>query len=111
MFALFAQYCKIVGSRGFEWHLPSPARRSHCKKARIFDGDDGLVGEGGDQLNLLVGEGPYRVSPQGDYANRPSFSQERNAKDRAKAAKLLGFARVFGIGQNVGDVSDFAFKQ
>ena len=28
------------------------------EQPRVLDGDYGLVGEGGDQLNLFVGEGP-----------------------------------------------------
>ena len=32
------------------------------EQARVLDGDDGLVGKGGDQLDLLVGEWPDRAS-------------------------------------------------
>jgi hypothetical protein len=41
-----------------------------------------------------------------------SFSQERDAENRPPAANLLARAvPVFRIGQNIGDVDDFAFKQ
>jgi hypothetical protein len=40
-----------------------------------------------------------------------SFSQERDAENRPPAANLLARAvPVFRIGQNIGDVDDFAFK-
>src|SRR5262249_17673403 len=71
-----------------------------------------LVGKGCDEFNLLVGEWPHCVSPQGDDPNRRSFSQERDAKKRTKAATLAcPPIRVFRIGQSVGDVNDFAFEQ
>ena len=60
---------------------------------------------------MLVGEGLHCVSPHGDDAKRRSFSQERDAKNRAKSATLPGLIRVFGIGQNVEDMNDFALKQ
>src|SRR5262249_14425094 len=71
-----------------------------------------LVGEGRDQLDLLIGEGLHRAPGQGDDPNRQSFSQERDAKNRTKAATLgCPPIRVFRIGENVGDMNGFAFKQ
>src|SRR5262249_48388088 len=44
--------------------------------------------------------------------NRRSFSQERDAEDRAVAAQLLALCPgVVWVGQNVGDMNDFALKQ
>src|SRR5262249_40828506 len=71
-----------------------------------------LVGEGSDELNLLVSEWAHRISSQRDGPNRHSFPQEWDSKKRAKAARLQGSRiRVFRIDQNVGNMDDFAIKQ
>ena len=50
--------------------------------------------------------------PKVDDADRRSFAQERDAKKRPRCANPAEFGiRVFGIGQNVEDMNDFAFKQ
>ena len=64
----------------------------------------------GHQLDLLVGEWPHRFSPRDDDANQRSFSQEWDAEKRMKFP-LACPIRVFGVGQNVEDMNDFAFKQ
>jgi hypothetical protein len=42
-------------------------------QARVLDGDNSLVGEGGGQLHLVVGEWPYASPLQIKDANRRSF--------------------------------------
>src|SRR5262249_53078177 len=42
---------------------------------------------------------------------RQSFSQKRDAEKRTKSTNLRDLIGVFGVGQNVEDVNDFAFKQ
>src|SRR5262249_40668275 len=81
------------------------------KQADVLNSDHRLVGEGRCQLNLFVGERAHGGSFQGNDANRRSFSQERGAKKRTEAANLLARIRVLRIGQSVGDMNDFAFKQ
>ncbi len=39
------------------------------EKPDVLDGDHGLIGKGGEQLDLLVGEGPYRATRQPKYSN------------------------------------------
>src|SRR5215472_14829715 len=71
-----------------------------------------MVGEGGNQLDLLFGEGPHRVSPQGDDTNRRSLAEKRYTKKRTKpSANPLALKRVFGIAQNVDNMNYFVLKQ
>jgi hypothetical protein len=39
------------------------------KQPRVLDGDDGLVGEGLDQLDLLVSKRANLRAPDGDHAD------------------------------------------
>jgi len=42
----------------------------------ILDGDHGLVGEGRDQFNLIVGKRPHSSAPQqNEHTNRIAFAQ------------------------------------
>src|SRR5262249_60202440 len=71
-----------------------------------------LSGEWHTQFDLLLGEGLPRAPGQGDDPSGKSCSQERDAKTRTKAATLAcPPIRVFRIGENVGDMNGFAFKQ
>jgi hypothetical protein len=49
----------------------------------IFDGDHGLVGEGGDQFDLLMREWLHSTSLQHDDADCLSLTQKRNAQHRS----------------------------
>src|SRR5262249_24685877 len=69
------------------------------KQSRILDGDHGLVGEGGGQLNLPVREGPYNPSPQDEDSDWYSFPQKWNAEKCADPAQLYAFSVcVLGVG-------------
>ncbi len=76
----------------------------------ILDGDASLVGECRHQLDLPVGEGPHLISQQSDHANRPPFTQQWHAENRAEADCLLHLGHgVFGIGFDIGNVDGSRF--
>ena len=54
------------------------------EQPRVLDGDDGLVGEGGDQLDLLVGEGPHGSARQMRSRRSDVLPQQRHAKRSAR---------------------------
>src|SRR5262249_33497986 len=57
-----------------------PSRLNLVEQANVLDGDHGLVGEGFDQLNLLVGKRPDLGAYQRNDADRDSFSQKWHAE-------------------------------
>ena len=59
------------------------------EQPHVLDRDHRLVGEGGDKLDLLVGEGSHRSAHQHDHADRHSLAQQRNAEHGARTASLL----------------------
>src|SRR5262249_30188741 len=61
------------------------ARLHLVEQPHVLDRDYRLVGEGGGELNLLVGEWPDRLALQTDDADRESFSQQRDGQYRAEA--------------------------
>jgi hypothetical protein len=82
------------------------------EQPHVLDRDHRLIGECRNQLDLLVGEGLYRAAHQQQYANRHSFSQERDAEHGAIAGSSLGFqVSVFRISQYIGNVNGFALHQ
>src|SRR6516164_1175818 len=81
------------------------------EQANVLDGYARLVGEGGGQVDLLVGEGANGLTHQDDSANRMVFAQRRYAEDRAKPDLLLHFPiSIFPISQDIGDLDRFAFE-
>ena len=82
------------------------------EQPHVLDRDRRLVGEGRDQLDLLVGERPHLVTRQGQNADRVALAQHRNAEDGAKAAQLLRLDKcVFRVRLHVGNMHDLALKQ
>ncbi len=59
------------------------------EQAYILDRDHRLVGEGGHQLDLPVGERPHHGARQRQHADRDALAQQRNAEQRAERAELL----------------------
>src|SRR5262249_1835117 len=55
------------------------ARLPLVEQPRVLDRDPRLVSKGGKQLDLLVGERPYLVTPEREHANRNSLAQQRCA--------------------------------
>ena len=82
------------------------------EQPHVLDRDHRLVGEGRDQLDLLVGERPRpRVCPD-HCANRDALAQHRHAEHRAEAAQSLRlWPVVFRVGQDVGNLDRLAFQQ
>ncbi len=57
------------------------ARLHLVEQPHVLDRDHRLVGKGGDQLDLPVGERPNLVTRQDDHADRAAFAQQRNAEN------------------------------
>ncbi len=77
------------------------------EQADVLDGDDGLIGEGLQQLDLAVGEGPGRRSRHRDGADRLTLSDHRH-RQHAPVARCPGqvLELVVAILQNVRVVTD-----
>ncbi len=60
----------------------------------VLDRDDGLAGEGGEQLDLLVSERPNVHATDQDHSDRISFPQQRGSECGSMAV-LLGVSRSF----------------
>ena len=88
------------------------ARLHLVEQPHVLDRDHRLVGEGGDQLDLLFGEWADAGSLQDDYADRRSFPQQRDAQHGAKTSDPLSCDEsVFRIRQHVGNVDSLALEQ
>src|SRR5439155_26305618 len=73
----------------------------------ILDGDDGLVGESVEQLDLLGGEGPNLEAADNERADRLRIAQEGNRKDCAMTlAHCVGtaFGEFLALREKVVDV-------
>ena len=103
-----------IGGRGLllQRFLEVARLRLHLvEQARVLDRDDGLVGEGLDELDLLVVE---RAEPR-CASRRARRSARRRAssecRDRCGVRRLSAFARpVFGVGLDVLHVNGSAFQ-
>ena len=91
---------RLAQFRGARLHL--------VEQADILDGDHRLVGEGLDQLDLLVvkGLGSRPASWRRRRSDSPSRSSGTPARCVCRPASATAAMRVFGVGQNVGDVDD-----
>src|SRR5262245_9483154 len=88
------------------------ARLHLVEQTHVLDRDHRLVGEGGDKVNLLLGEWPHRLALQDNDPDWISFPQQWQPQHRASAADLRSFLQgVFRIGQNIGDLDDASFLQ
>src|SRR6266542_1602755 len=84
----------------------STARLHLVEQADVLDGDDRLVGERGNKLDLLGGERLRRRSCDRKCPYRASLSQKRNRENGPVTAHLLGLTiSVFRIGQHIGDMN------
>ena len=93
-----------LSSRGARLHL--------VEQPHVLDRDHRLVGEGGDQLDLLVGERPHRCSDQRHDADWDAFAHERDAEHGTNAAEFLHASeRIFGISMNVMNMNRLSFQQ
>jgi hypothetical protein len=82
------------------------------EQAHVLDGDDGLVGEGVGEFDLLIGERPHRAAAQNDDTNRIAFAQQRHTENGVETSPPNDFLhRVFGIGLDVGDMDRLSLQQ
>ena len=59
------------------------------EQPHILDGDHGLVGEGRDQFDLLVGEGLDRLACQEQHPDRLPQAKQGNAKEGPVSGRFL----------------------
>src|SRR5207248_1363913 len=80
------------------------------EQARVLDGDYGLIGEGADKRDLLLGKQLDVPMRKGDDTDRLALSHQRHSQRRAYLTEGLHLGqRIFGIGSDIGDVNDLAF--
>src|SRR5262249_19144158 len=97
---LFNGVCEFASSR---LHL--------VEQPGVLDGDHRLVGERGDQHNLLLGERFDALPLQDDYPNRSTFAQQRHSEHRTNIAELHPLSHsVFRIGLNIMHMNYLAFE-
>src|SRR4029453_16817313 len=78
------------------------------EQPHVLDGNDGLVGKGLEQGDLVFGEGGHFASADEDCANGDALTQERSAESRAipePAGEISPDREVVGLGQ-IFDVED-----
>ena len=81
------------------------------EQPHVLDRDHRLVGERGDELHLPRGERPWRPSGHRQDTDAASLPYERHAERRPESGKPLPLEpRIFGVGENVGDVNRCALK-
>ena len=88
------------------------ARLDLVKQTHVLDRDHGLVGEGGDQLDLFARERPDDVPRHDDHADRRIPAQQRHAEHGALVA--LGLCLEpgeLGVFEQVGYVHGPAFER
>ena len=88
------------------------ARLHLVEQPHVLDRDHRLVGEGGHQLDLLVGERAHRRALQNDHADRrilPAAAGRRAWSERRRPSVPPG-QRVFRIGQHIGNMNGPAFQ-
>ena len=75
------------------------------EEANVLDGDDGLVREGLEQLDLCIAERDCLLATDVDGADRRVAAQHRDRKDTVVADRLgpLRDVRVFGAALSIGD--------
>ena len=87
------------------------ARLHLVEQPHVLDRDHRLVGEGGDQLDLLVGEWPYAV-PAAGRSHRSEFPRAaavRRDSVRKPPSLCASPKLIFRVGQNIRDMDGFAF--
>jgi hypothetical protein len=82
------------------------------EQPHILDRDCCLIGKGSGQFNLPFREWPHLGAGQYQHAERHALAQHGDSEDGPKVSQLLGLCEgVVRVGQDVGDMNDFAFQQ
>src|SRR5262245_49156303 len=77
------------------------------EQPHILNRDDGLVGEGFEKRDLLLGEGSNFCTANRNHSNRCSLPQQRRAKDSPSSSALLEESRFWKLRVKFsGDVMD-----
>ena len=86
--------------------------RQLVEQPRVLDGDDGLVGEGRDELDLVVGKGPDFLAVQAEHTDQFVLLQHRHKQNRPGTPKFDGsndsWMALLSVGflcRSIGDVS------
>src|SRR5215467_12417961 len=81
------------------------------EQPHVLDGDDGLVGEGLEQRDLLVGERPYLISVDCDDTEQRSRSDHRDRHDTSDGVdQVLHPKCVLGLAQRIFDVDGLTLE-
>src|SRR4030095_14951089 len=76
-----------------------------AEEARVLDGDDGLVGEGSDKVNLLVGERANLRAPHEEESDQIVLPQHGDGQHGPVTANPLRLVLLeLRIGQNIDDL-------
>src|SRR5262249_5347680 len=80
------------------------------EQPHILDGDDRLVGEGFEELDLLIRERPDRLSPDNDHSNGDTFPEHRNSEYGPETADFLSLRPlIIGVRQNIVNMNRPSF--
>src|SRR5262249_23000525 len=80
-----------------------------AQQPRVLDGDDGLIGEALDQLDLFVGKCQDLLAVDGKGANQLAFCEHGNVEDGPKPSEVDGghkYRFTLDIGGLSGDIDD-----
>ena len=87
------------------------ARLHLVEQSHVLDRDHGLIREGGDQLDLLVGERLNGAARQDQHAGRSALAQHWHAEDRAHVGEPGSYSQPhLRISLGVHDMDGFAFE-
>src|SRR5215475_1505974 len=88
------------------------ARLHLVKQPHVLDRDNRLIGEGFDQLNLLVGERAHHLASKHQGADRNTFAHERYAEHGGDVRLLRPLGeRLVRIGLGVVKLDGPAFER
>src|SRR5262249_49368586 len=78
------------------------------EQTHVLDGDDGLVGEGLQQLDLLVGERSHLAAPHADGADGGALTEDRDRENRPQGNGVAERMCVLAIQPGVLEVDEAA---
>src|SRR5215467_1076251 len=83
------------------------ARLHFGEESDVFDRDHGLIREGSEQRDLLIGKEPRRSAPDKNHAGHVAVAEYRHAEARAPTTAARLRLQIVGlVAQNVRDVDD-----